>query len=445
MGYLLNLIYAAAILITLPFWIFKAVTTGKYRQGLWRKFCGLPPAIEPGKPVVWFHAVSVGEVLLLRPLLERLAAERPDLQPVLSTTTNTGFQLARDKYPSIPVFYYPLDFTWAVGRVLDALRPTLLVLVELELWPNLLLQARKRRVPVTVINTRLSERSFRGYQRIRSLLRPALQAVVWWGAQTESYAERLRQLTGSDDTAIDVTGSMKYDGVSTERDNPKTRQLAATLGVTEHKHELLWVAGSTMWPEEQIVMDVFEQLRPSHPNLRLVLVPRHQERFDSVAQYLTERGVQFQRRSQLQPGDRPAVLLVDTIGELSALWGLADFGFVGGSVNCGRGGQSMIEPAGFGVPLCFGPDTRNFRHTVENLLSQSAARQVADGDELLKTLQQWLADPDSACKMGQRAQRFVLSQQGAVEATFAGLMKLLPVSRDQQDGDHRRERSRPAA
>jgi 3-deoxy-D-manno-octulosonic-acid transferase len=226
---------------------------------------------------------------------------------------------------------------------------------------------------------------------------------------------------------------MKYDGVATDRCNPNTLALARLIGADTAANDrnaaggaLLWVAGSTMWPEEQIVVDVFLQLRKTHPKLRLALVPRHQERFDRVADYLKSRGVNFQRRSQLQPEKPPEILLFDTIGELSSLWGLADFAYVGGSMNCGRGGQSMIEPAGFGVPTCFGPDTRNFRHTVENLLAESAAIEVRDGQSLLHTLQQWLADPEGANEMGRRAQRFILSQQGAVDTTYSGIAKLLP-------------------
>lgn len=427
MGYLLNLAYLSVLALTLPFWVYKAVTTGKYRQGLWRKLRGCAPAVDPNRPVVWFHAVSVGEVLLLRPLLERLALHRPDLQCVLSTTTNTGYDLALKTFPRIPLFYFPLDFTWAVNRVLRDLKPELLVLAELELWPNLLMSAKRRGVPVAVVNCRLSERSFRGYSRIRSLLRPALDAVAWWGVQTDAYAQRVCQLLGSG-VKVQVTGSMKYDGVCTDRGNPRTMQLARLLGVdlSGDSNSALWVAGSTVWPEEQLVLDAYLKLREQHSDLRLVIVPRHQERFEAVAEYLTGRGVDFRRRSRLQASEHWSILLFDTIGELAPLWGTSDFGYVGGSMNCGRGGQSMIEPAGFGVPVCFGPDTRNFRHTVENLLADDAAVEVRNGAELVATLSNWLANRADAQAMGDRAQQFILSQQGAVAATYTGVVKLLP-------------------
>lgn len=424
MGYLLNAVYGCLLLFTLPFWLFKAATTGKYRAGLAERFWGAVPPTS-GNPVVWFHAVSVGEVLLLRPLLEQLQQQRPDLELVISTTTNTGYAVAREKYPQLTLFYFPLDFTWAVSRVLDALNPVLLVLTELELWPNLLLEAKKLHVPVTVINARLGERSFRGYMKIQRVLRGALEAIDWWGAQDAVYAERLRQLVPEAD--IDVTGSMKYDGAAADRHNPKTQQLGRILGC--NPYSLLWVAGSTMWPEEKIVLNVFLRLQSKYPGLRLAIVPRHRERFDSVADFLQKRQIHFQRRSQIGSGDCTAsVLLVDTVGELSSLWGLADFGYVGGSMNCGRGGQSMIEPAAYGVPICFGPDTKNFRSTVECLLAEQAAVVVESEDELFHTIQNWLQDPEQAAAMGQRAQQFIASQQGAVAATLRGLLKFLPTA-----------------
>ena len=181
MHWLFNLAYLLAVGVTLPFWLYKSATTGKYRRGMWSKMVGKPPIVADGRPIAWIHAVSVGEVLLLKPLLARLKVETPGFQWVLSTTTNTGYDVAKEKYPELPLFYAPLDFSWAVKRVFSALQPKLLVLTELELWPNLLIEASRRNVPVAVVNARIGERSFNGYRRMISVLRPALSAVRWWG------------------------------------------------------------------------------------------------------------------------------------------------------------------------------------------------------------------------------------------------------------------------
>lgn len=427
MRFVLDAAYLALIGALSPFFLYKAATTGKYREGMARKWRGVPPARPTGKRVVWIHAVSVGEVLLIAPLVKRLIAERPDLAPVLSVTTNTGYALARERYPDIPVFYAPLDFSWAVKRCLTGLDPALLVLTELELWPNLLLAAKRRGTPVAVVNARMSDRSHRGYRKIRSLLRGPLSAIHWWGAQSEEYAARIRDLVGPD-ASVSVTGSMKYDGAVRDRDNARTRQLRDLLGFTGN--ETIFLAGSTQSPEEEILLDLFERQVGQHPSLRLVLVPRHKERFDAVADLLKKRRANFVRRSEIKaPLPSPApVTLVDTIGELSYLWGLADVGFVGGSLENDRGGQSMIEPAGFGVPLCFGPHTWNFKETVSRLLEAKGAVQIGDRAELEETIATWLADPAAARVVGDNARRFIDRQQGAVVKTFTAIEELLDPS-----------------
>ncbi|QDU62298.1 3-deoxy-D-manno-octulosonic acid transferase [Planctomycetes bacterium Pan216] len=412
---ILDALYLALLTLSLPYWLFKAATTGKYREGIASKLLGKAPEGLDGRPTVWIHAVSVGEVLLLRPLLGRLEASCPDYQFVLSTTTNTGYAVAKEKFRGTPVFYAPFDFTWAIRRVLGDLQPSLLMLVELELWPNLLSEAKRHNIPVVVINARMSERSFGGYQKIASLLRPSLEAIDWWGVQDQSYAGRIKALVGPS-TAMTVTGSIKYDGVATERWSPDTNRLRRLLGFREEK---ILIAGSTMADEESMILDVWESLRQQFPELRLVLVPRHQERFGAVARLLEQRGICVVRRSQLDaPLDAPApVTLVDTIGELGHLWGLADIAYVGGSMNCGRGGQSMIEPAAVGVPCCFGPETWNFRHTVAHLLEVRGAVAVDDARDLAATLEHWIRAPEEAEAMGQRARAFIRSQQGALDAT----------------------------
>lgn len=426
---LIDAAYLSVLGTTLPFWCYKAATTGKYRAGLREKFLGasFDQQAFAGKRVIWIHAVSVGELLLLRPLLARLEAELPGHQVVLSTTTNTGYETAKKSYPQLPIFYAPLDFTWAVRRVFDQLQPACLVLTELELWPNLLTTARQRGVPVAVVNARMGEKSFAGYKRFLRLFRKPLSAIRFWGAQTETYARRIVELTGKLDV-VSLTGSIKYDNAMTERDNPQTAALRTLLGLGP-QHQV-WVCGSTMEPEEEALIAVYKRLRGVNPNLRWILVPRHKERFEAVAQLLDREGITFTRRSQITEPLRtaPEVLLGDTIGELAAMWGLADVGFTGGSFECRRGGQSMIEPAAYGVPVCFGPNTWNFKATVESLLECNAATVVRTTDEIFQVLDGWLRNPATAREVGQRGRQFILAQHGATERTLTGLCSLLTRS-----------------
>ncbi len=421
MRYFLNAVYLLLLLATLPYWLWKAATAGKYRTGWRAKFWGAPPELPAGGPVLWVHAVSVGEVLLLRPLFEQLRVERPEWRWALSVTTKAGHELAVKTYPAAAVFFAPLDFSWAVARVLRGLRPRALCLVELELWPNLLLAARRAGVPVLVANARVGERSHRGYRRILPALRPALAAIEWWGAQNEPVAERIRDLTAGLGTTVEVTGSMKYDQAVRDPSNPATSALQQLLGFGADDRVL--VGGSTQGREEELLLDAFAELRAEFPGLRLLLVPRHPECFGQVAELLRRSDFDWVRRSEIAgPRDRSAaVTLLDTVGELGAAWGLAEVGYVGGTTACGRGGQSMIEPAGYGVPACFGPEVWNFRDTVDRLLAADGAALAAAPEDLVRILRLWLADPARARAVGGNARRFIVSQQGAVAATAAAL------------------------
>src|SRR5262249_39908319 len=249
------------------------------------------------------------------------------------------------------VFYCPLDFSWATRRAMARIRPNLLVLAELELWPNLIGEAKRTRCRIVVINGRLSARSHRGYRRLWPFMNRLLGKVDLWAVQTDEYAARLADL-GVPRDRLQVTGSVKYDGVTADRENPKTRELRRLLGIAAG--ELAWIVGSTQAPEEEIALGIYRRLRKAVPQLRLILVPRHKERFDEVANLIAASGFVMARRSQLtEPlANRDAVILLDTLGELGALWGLADVAFVGGSLSQ-RGGQNMIEPAAYGAAVTF--------------------------------------------------------------------------------------------
>ncbi|MBX9654691.1 3-deoxy-D-manno-octulosonic acid transferase [bacterium] len=419
--------YLSALTLTFPYWLYQSSRTGKYRRDMSDRLFGHAPPVDQTRSRVWLHAVSLGEVLMTRPLVERIHRDRPDLQLLVSSTTDTGLSVARERLTDATSFRAPLDFSWAVGHTLDQISPSLLVLAELELWPNLLLAAHERNVPICVVNARISERSFRGYKRFRPVLRRAIESVAWWGAQSEEYADRIRRLVGDSPTEIVVTGSMKYDGATTEKNNSRTNSLRKLFQL--NPNDRVFVAGSTMAPEEQILIDIWRELKSADPKLKFILVPRHPERFDEVASLFHRENITCVRRSCLHGSESslPDVILGDTVGELAAVWGLADFGYVGGSLECKRGGQSMIEPAALGVPVCFGPSTANFRVTVEQLLLRQAARQVGSRQELGQQLLQWVKNPKEAAIIGERAQEFIRGQQGAINRTWDALVKRLPA------------------
>lgn len=431
MPHLLNALYLLLLVALSPILLFRLAVTGKYRRGLLQKFFGLTPFLpHTRKHRVWFHAVSVGEVLLLRPILARLRHRQPNWECVLSVSTDTGYDVARKTYPELTVFWFPLDFSWAVRRALRRVRPHMVVLAELELWPNFISFAKAAKAKVAVVNGRMSPRSYRGYRRIRGFMRQLLGKVDLLAVQTPEYAERLHEL-GAAAERIRVTGSVKFDGILCDPRNYKTLQLARILGLEEVAGEvapLVWVVGSTQDPEERMALRIYKRLKDDFPELRLVLVPRHKERFEAVASLIVAEGLPLLRRSQAEKSrdffELNSVILIDSLGELAAIWGLADVAFVGGSLTR-RGGQNMIEPAAYGKGVTFGPNTWNFKDVVDRLLENRGAIRVQNEAEWKTVTQRLLGYPEERLALGQRAQEYVLKQQGAAERTIDGLESLI--------------------
>ncbi len=428
MAYLWNILYVVAGILLLPVLVWQRYVRGKRRAGWNAKLLGnvTVPAPNPAQRV-WLHAVSVGEVNLLAPLVKLIEREQPKWQLYLTVGTVTGYELATKKYPQLTLSYAPLDLSWAMSRAIDRIKPDMVVLVELEVWPNLIAGVTQRGIPLAVINGRLSERSFRGYRRFGWLLGGTFRRLSLVAAQTDEYAERFRAL-GTPAEHVVVTGSLKFDNAPGDRTLPAIRSLREWAGWSGS--ETIFVAGSTGEPEEALALDTYATLRDVHPSLRLVIVPRHPERFDEVARLIESRGYDCQRRSDRGTGEltssaRSSVILVDVIGELGHWWGTADIGFVGGSLN-DRGGQNMIEPAAYGVATCFGPNTRNFRDIVALLLVADAAVVVPDGAGLTDFVRRCLTEPEWAQELGQRAALFAMTQQGATKRTLDRLKKLIP-------------------
>jgi 3-deoxy-D-manno-octulosonic-acid transferase len=432
MPLLLDAAYLFVLLLLSPWLLYRALRTGRYRHGLREKLFGVErarrglAAKQFGTRPVWFHGVSVGEIHLLRQVIAAFRRRYPERPCVVSTTTDTGFAEARKAFPDLPVIVFPFDFSWAVRRTLRTVDPALVVLAEGELWPNFLIAAKEQAVPVAVINGRMSPRSLRRYRQLGALSRWLIRKIDLFAMQADDYAAAVRAL-GAAPGKVCVTCSVKYDGVTTDRHNPRTEELRRLFQVTGD--DLVWVAGSTQAPEEQIVVDIYRRARAAHPNLRLFLVPRQKDRFDDVAKLLERSGLPFTRRSSiLHP--RSSIVLIDTIGELGALWGLANVAFVGGSLDGKRGGQNMIEPAAYGAAVVFGPHVWNFRDAATRLVDAGGARQIADAAELERVVLRLLTDAEERRRMGTAARDFVLRQQGATEKTIDLLSQLLSLADD---------------
>ena len=432
--WLFNLIYFGILLFFSPIILYRSWRHGKYRRGFRQKFFGRVPrrqnvlrgkAEQSGTKIIWFHAVSVGEVKLLRPLLQKIRATQPDWHCAVSTTSRTGMELAKQMFGNDwTVFYCPLDFSWAVETAFRRLKPDLLVLVEQELWPNLIESARQHGAKIALINGRFGEGGYKRYVWIRPLIASMLRQFDLIAPQSEVYAGWFRRL-GASSEVIQITGSIKFDGANTDRNNSETQQLRKLANITTE--DVVFLVGSTQYPEETFAVECYEHLKQEFPQLRLILVPRHPERFDEVSAMLDDKGIHWERRSILSDANntnRARVLLVDTVGELGGWWGTATIAYVGGSMGK-RGGQNMIEPAAYGAAVCFGPNTKNFRDIVEMMLRDNAAQVVHDQREMERFVRWCLEEPDFAKQLGGNAQNLVLRQVGATQKTLELLQTLL--------------------
>lgn len=426
MRFVLDLAYVIGLLLGSPWLIYKMVTTGKYRAGLGERLGFIRPRTGSAR-CLWVHGVSVGEVLAARTFIEEFLHRHADWEVVVSSTTNTGVAVARKTYPQRRVFYYPLDFSLAVARALGRIRPDLVVLLEADLWPNFLSALRRRGVPVVMVNNRITAASFRRQKLFGFLARRLYRPIVQITAQTERHARRLRKL-GVPREKITVTGSLKYDSAPTRVEDPEG--LSRELGLSPASRVLL--AGSTFAPEEKVMLDIFSRLRPRFPDLRLVVVPRHKTRFEEVARLIRDAGFEVVRRSE---GPRPAgtvhsgqaVVLGDTMGELTRFYGLAEVVFVGKSLVEG-GGQNILEPAALARPVVFGPSIYNFQETADALLAQNGAVRVRDAAELERVLTELLADPEWARRVGESARRVIESGRGATRRNVDIVDKVLAAA-----------------
>jgi 3-deoxy-D-manno-octulosonic-acid transferase len=458
-GWVYSSLLLTVLVVGSPYWLVRMATSGRYRAGLWGRLGWVPRELAAwrnttsptsqrrdvrsataGARVIWVHAVSVGEVLVAARLIEEFQRVRPELRFAVSTTTKTGQELARKRLGAgssnlCGVFYLPLDFGWAVRRYLRALRPEMVVLVESELWPNLLRECGRTGVPVAVANARISDRSFPRYMRLRGLWRLLLAQVRVFLAQSEETGERLRAIGGPAlRDRVEVMGNVKYDA------RVGAESLVAELIRAAAAGRLVVVAGSTVEGkpphEEELVMQALRLVWATMPEVLLVLAPRHPDRFGYAYSLGLEHGVT--RATEMLAGKQvPAggmqTIVLDTIGDLAAVYGVADVAFVGGSL-VKSGGHNPLEPARFGVPVVMGSSYENFREIVKGMRAADGIRIVPNQDELGEALRELLRDQEGARAFGERGRRVFEEQQGATGRTVAALLQLLP---GEEEGDRR--------
>ncbi|MFQ5739785.1 MAG: 3-deoxy-D-manno-octulosonic acid transferase [Acidobacteriota bacterium] len=434
-------LYTLLMVAYLPLYFYRVIFGGKAWTPLLERAGKLPSTLQHLPPAtgrrLWIHAVSVGEVNVIKalvPLLSKLSS-----QLFISTTTATGQALAKSLFgDQATVFYCPLDWKWVIRRYLKVIAPDAVLFTETELWPGFIQAAHSRGVPLVLVNGRISDRSFRRYRRIRVFIRPLLQRFRLLCVRTRQDKERIIAL-GAPSDRVHQLGNIKYDYQLAE--DPAKADLVQRVGrlLKPSEDHLLWVCGSTREGEEERLLPIFMQLRSDIPQLRLLLAPRHPHRCDALVKRVRSSGLTTLKRSQLSApaGSRsegakarpalatPDVLILDSIGELASLYQLADVVFIGGSL-IPWGGQNVIEAAHFGKPILFGPHMQNFREVARSFVQAYAAIQVESATQLAERVHHLLRDPHTRKWLGRNARTVVRANQGAVQRTVEILGQCLP-------------------
>ena len=423
MTILVDFLYLIAMVLAGPvFLLRRALFVRKKLAPMGQRLGGFPRQPK-GARTVWIHGVSVGEVLAARGLVAGLEGDASGTQVVISTTTPAGFETAQKCFPGRPVFHAPLDLSFAVRRAFDALNPRLLVLMELELWPNLLAIAAERGVPVVVANAKMSERSLRGYRRLLRFLPHFLDPVRAFGAQGVEHAARIRAL-GVPEDRIRVTGSVKVDNLPKAPMVDAGREFRELLGLGE---DPVLLAGSLHPGEDEPLLEAYGELLRREPRLRLVLAPRHLERIEGLERLARAHGHAVLRRSSLPAAGQAssrALILVDTMGELARLFVAADLVFLGGSL-VPVGGHNLFEPAAQGKPVLFGPYVHTVKEAALELIAAGGGFQVTGKGDIIRHSAALLGDPSALAAAGRAARSIVDRHRGATERTIALLREVM--------------------
>ena len=426
-------LYSAAVVVFFvvmsPYLVYQAVRYRKYVRSLPQRLGILPISFNlDGDDSIWIHAVSVGEVLAARALLPELRERYPHLRIFLSTTTMTGQQIARNNLRYVDeVFYFPFDFTVIVNRTLRLVKPKLFVMMETEIWPNLLRACRRANVRTMLVNGRISSRSYPRYRLVRWFFRRVLQDVDRFCMQSEESARRIIDI-GADRDRVTVTGSLKFDSLeipgTAAADRGRNRVLRYFRISSERP---VFIAASTVKGEDEPVLEAFQRIRSTMADALLIVAPRKPERFDEVERLARRGGWKVTRRSELRVDAEPRcdVVVLDTIGELAQVFQVATAVFVGGSL-VDAGGHNILEPAVFGKPIVFGPHMQNFAEIAQTFLENGAAIQIQSARELETAMLELLGDPVKRARLGAAARALVEANRGARARSLAAIAQLLP-------------------
>lgn len=436
MYFLYSVLTAIGMALLAPYFVVQGIRRGKYLESFRERMGYLPRTLYRGTSDgagIWVHAVSVGEVLAARPLVESLRKRFPDRTIFVSTTTVTGQRVARERVGCADgFFYFPFDWSGPVHRALDRVRPGLIVILETEIWPNFLREADRADIPVVFVNSRISERSFRRFRRFQPLIGRFFSNVLHDGecflTQSADDARRLREM-GAPEGRIEITGNLKYD-----QEPPPPGHFGNWLAqqIREQERWPVLVAGSVVAGEEEAVLAAYDIVQRQWRRALFVLAPRKPERFDGAVRAVTERGWKTIRRSSLDmtaPLDENCdVLILDSIGELAGLYALANAVFVGGSL-VRSGGHNILEPAWFSKPPVFGPSMENFREMAARFTSLGAGIQVSSGEKLGKVWTELIRDPARREEMGRKARALVEMNRGATARTLEHVAAILETKR----------------
>ncbi len=429
MYFLYDFLLILILLGILPVYLLSPKKIAKYRQSLKPRLGIISDQLRQvlianqGK-WLWLHAVSVGEVNAVIPLVRRIKEKHPDLPILVSTVTETGQQLAIKRLEAVTgaIIYFPLDFSWIAGRIINLVQPRLFVMAETEIWPNFLHQLRLHNIPAVIINGRISAKSFHGYCKIIPFIRRVLADIAFFSMRTQEDAERILALR-ADPKQVNVTGNIKFDGLLRPPEESERVRMLTALGIPENAPVL--VAGSTHSGEEKPLLHAYRKLLANFANLRLIIVPRHLDRLGEIERLISQAGFKFIRKSNINGKNPPkTVIIVDSIGELAMLYGISSLAFVGGSF-VPKGGQNILEPAALGKPVLFGPHMDNFQEERYLILSAQAGIQVADADELADHAARLLADPQLAGQLGNNALNMVEQNRGATARTIGIIERYL--------------------
>ncbi len=430
MSRLLDLLYLVALAtVGWPYLLYRRRTRGPQNVS-WRELLGRVPSRPVSARCVWIHGVSLGEINATRTIVDELRRRAPDTVVVVSSTTQTGLARARTLYPKLVTFRFPADLSFAIRAALDRIRPSAIVLMELEVWPNLIEVTRQYDIPVLIANGRITEqRSLRRFQWpiVRYFARRMFSQLRWVGVQDATYASRFLEL-GVPAERVEVTGSVKYDAADLSDYIEGQSELAEAMGIAADKP--LWTCGSTGPGEEAMVLEAYTRLLGEHPDLQLAIIPRKPERFDEVAELIVRSGYACLRRSTGSPSvpegkDEPRpVFLGDTMGELRRFYSLAQVVFVGRSL-VPMGGSDVMEAAGLAKPVIVGPYTDNFAEAVNLLLSEGALRQVSAPGALATVVSDLLRHAERRAQMGQAGRAAIASRAGATRLTVDRILEFI--------------------